>query len=214
MKSLKKFVAALLVLTMVLAMTSVAFAYKEKALDEDTFVKFKGNAWGFKKVSNNIGRDKKVIVRKGSVARAVAVKGDWYKIAIPKRNKITKNDYFWFNKKYAKIDKSATEEDPLIISTGGTNRSVVEEGVFKTPSLAKMKVKVTGTADMRKTPCLKDWSIGFARKGKTVTLTGKWGVDTLHNRYFQVKYGGKKGYIIGGYIRASDMKKILKKIDE
>lgn len=214
MKNMKKFLAALLVLTMVLAMTSVAFAYKEKPLDEETYVRFKGNAYGYGKVTNNYGRNKSsVCLRKGSVAVAVAKKGDWYKIGVPKKKAIDSYEYFWFNKKYVKID-SSLEEDSLcyIFSSGGSNRSVEGDLEEDDESIAKMKVKTSGKVDLRKKHSLEGKSLGTIKSGKTVTLTGKWGEDNWHVRFFQVKYGKKTGYIAETYIRASDLKKINKNL--
>ena len=121
MRNMKKFVAALLVLTMALAMTSVAFAYEEITLgdnDEGVLVRFVGSAWGFEKVVNNYGRNRSdVCIRKDSRAYAVARKGDWYKILIPKRG-VVGYDRLWFNKKYVKYD-DAYDFAYIIFSSGG-----------------------------------------------------------------------------------------------
>ena len=57
MKNMKKFVAALLVLSMILAVSVSAFAADVKT---GGMAKFTGSAYGYGKVTNNYGKDKKV----------------------------------------------------------------------------------------------------------------------------------------------------------
>lgn len=76
MKTMKKLVAALLVLTMVLALTGSAFA---ACIKPETFVKFTKNSYAYKETSHGMKKitDPEVIVRKGSRAFVWAVKGNY-----------------------------------------------------------------------------------------------------------------------------------------
>ena len=191
MKSMKKFVAALLLLTMVLALASTAFATKEEEYYK--YVKFTGSAYGYEKVTNNYGKNKSsVALRKGSIAYVVAKKGDWYKIWIHGRGK-NDDEALWFNKKYVKELKEYADTK-LIYSSGGSGRShewYVDSGF----SFAKKAVKTSSKVNLRKSASLAGKSQGVVKKGQKVTLTGKAGVDCRGIVFFEVKYNGKKGFI-------------------
>ena len=220
MKSMKKFVAALLVLTMVLAMTSVAFAYKEKKIGDDdgVLMKFVGSAWGYHKVTNNYGKSKSsVCIRKGSRAFAVAKKGDWYKIRIPARGKEGKFDTLWFNKKYIKKVTADIDVPHIIFGSGGGGRSTKFTELSNCSVLKNKKVKTTGKTNLRSTWCLKGKSLGTVKKGAKVTLTGKWGGDSRYFIFFEVSYNHKKGYISEGYLQNGEklaLKALLNSIPE
>ena len=196
MKSMKKFVAALLVLTMVLALASTAFAYKEVPYSK--MVKFTGSAWGYEKVTNNYGKNKSsVALRKGTIGLVVAKKGDWYKIWIPARAG-KDPEYLWFNKKYVK--EGDYDYSYYFFSSGGSGRSG-ELFANSGYSFAKKVVKTSGKVNLRKTASLAGKSQGVVKKGKKVTLTGKAGVDSRGAVFFEVKSSGKKGYISQEYLK-------------
>ena len=210
MKNMKKFVAALLVLTMVLALCTTAFAYKEK--EYFGVFQFKGSAWGYDKVTNQYGKGRSnICLRKGSIVYVEAQKGKWNKVWIPGR--IGKpGEYKWFNGDYMKELKDYTGGSVYIYASGGSSRSEQQGDVIYTKSLKGLKVKTSGKVNLRKTASLKGKSLGTVKKGKKVRLTGNWGYDTRGIWFFEVKANGKKGFISEIYIDEKDMKKILNKI--
>lgn len=208
MRNMKKFVAALLVLTMVVALASTAFAYKEKEIFKG--VTFKKSAWGYGKVTNNYGKNKSgVALKKGSYAYVVAEKGDWYKIAIPPRGK-GEEEFLWFNKKYIRDYKDG-DLGVYVFSSGGSGRLFNGEEMEE-KSIKGMTVKTTGKVNLRKGPGLEKKSLGTVKKGKKVTLTGKFGYDSRGILFLQVKSSGKVGYISTIYVADADFKKVDKKL--
>lgn len=208
---MKKFVSALLVLAMILATFSVAFAYKEKAYDEWKVVKLKGTAWGYEKVTNNYGKNKtSVALRKGCYAWAVAEKGDWYKIRIPGRNG-KDPDFYWFNKKYAKV--VSFEDIPEnarfnIYSSGGSGRSD-ESPYFEPEKVAskykKVTVKSGRRTNVRDKASLSGKVLGVVGKGhstKTLKLhkdhVAKY--DTRGVKFYHVMYKGKGAWVSEQYV--------------
>ena len=185
MKNMKKIMAALLVMTMLLGLATTAFA-ATKFTDSD-YALFKGSAYGYGKVTNNWGKDKKsVCIRKGSTLPAVGInKGDWTLLMVP-ANKGNDAELMWFNTKYLKVTDSPIK---VVFSSGGSNRSDVEDQMTDS-KLAGKTLKITGKTNLRKTPSLKGKSQGVAKKGKKYKLTGEVGMDNLGVVYFQIK-GGK-----------------------
>ena len=205
MKNIKKIVASLLVMTMVLALATTAFAYNEEAYSK--MVEFKKSAWGYAKVTNNHGVTKKVCLRKGSIAKVVAKKGDWYKIEVPAK-KDGKFDVFWFNEKYTK--NSSMTYPYIIFSSGGSGRSH-QLSITKTPNsdLKGIKVKMTGKVNLRKGPCLEGKSKGIIKKNEKVRLTGRYGVDTRYVLFVEVKAKAGTGFISTEYLSEKDLNKIF-----
>lgn len=201
MKTMKKLLAALLVLTMVVALASTAFAYKEK--EDDKYVKFTGSAWGYGKVTNNYGKNKgPVALRKGSIAHVVAYKGDWYKIEVPTRG-MKDVEFFWFNKKYTKATDS--EEVKLIYSAGGSGRSTAEgEEEEIAAKYKKVTVKSGRRTNIRKTASLAGKSLGVIGKGhgtKTVKLH-KDHMKVADSRgifFYHIIYKGKAAWVSSEY---------------
>ena len=209
---MKKFIAALLVMSMVLALATTAFAYKDK--DADKYVLFKGSAYGYKKVYNNYGHSKdfsNVVLRKGSIAHVVAVKGDWYKIEIPKKSG-NGVELIYFNKKFTK--KAPTDEVFLIYSTAGNRRgNGAEMASFVVAAIKGIKIKTSGSTKLYKEGSLKSKVIKSMKKGKTVKLTGTIARDARNNTYFEVKYGKKTGFIPASRLDRTGVYHIMKKVD-
>ena len=118
MNIFRKYIAVLLVLSMVLTMTGVAFAASAKFSKGD-YVEFKGNLYGYKK--HNSGSKSKVIIRKGSVAKVVDIyKTKWVKL---KLGEASNAPQLWFGTE--KLKKTKSEFSIVIYSSGGGNHSVV-----------------------------------------------------------------------------------------
>ena len=212
MKSMKKFMAALLVMSMVLALASTAFAYTDK--DADKYVLFKASAYGYKKIYNNCGHSKdfsNVVLRMGSIAHVVAEKGSWYKIEIPKKSG-EGVELIYFNKKYTK--KSPTEDIFLIYSTAGSRRGNGAEITSNIVDAIKgIKIKTSGSTKLYKEGSMKSKAVLSLKKGKTVKLTGGIARDVRLNTYFEVKYGKKTGFIPANRLDHAGVYHIMKKVD-
>lgn len=197
MKNMKKFLAALLVLTMVLAMSSVAFAAKAKFTKKDigTSVKFTGSLYGYDK--HCAYKKSNVIVKKGSIAVIKSVYGKkWVELELTEDGKVTK----WFG-----VDKlKGVADEPLtrvIFGSGGAGISKPEGEISDVVKAYKnKKVKTTGKVKMHKNPSLSGKKLLSVPKGKKVTLTGRVGMDNCGVLFFEAKYKGQKGFISMGYL--------------
>ena len=202
MKSMKKFVAALLVMTMVLALASTAFAYKDK--EADKYVLFKKSAWGYEKVTNNYGKRKSsVALRKGSIAHVVAVKGDWYKIEIPARKAGAAPDLLYFKKKYTK--DIAASNALLLFSSGGSGRSSEDPSFERTvPKGIKLRVIKGCRTNVRKTASLKGKSLGVIGKGHGYSVKlhkdRAYRFDSRGVLFVHIMYKGKPAWVSFEYL--------------
>lgn len=219
MKNLKKLVAALLALTFVLGMTSVAFAapkFSKSDVESGLFVKFTGTVYGYKSASTAKRSD--IIIRKGSVGLLTKLSGTkWGKVIITdgEMNATGKEKALWF-----KVDKLEEVEDQdtayicCYFASGGDNMSLESEGKpIKFKYLKGKKVKLSGNANLRKTASLKGKSCGVVRKGQKLTCTGLVDFDSRVVVFFQVKHNGKKYYVSTQYLKNwADV--LLKAIEE
>jgi len=203
MKNMKKFVAALLVLTMVVALASTAFATKVVAADK--YVEFKGSAWGYGKVTNDYGKNKSGIgLRKGSVAHVVATKGKWLQIEIPARGNTGTYELLWFNGDYTK--KTSATSTFLLYSSGGSDRSQADDENYGTvlKKYSKLRIKSGRRTNVRSTPSLKGKSLGVIGKGHGYTVKlakdHKVGVDTRGVLFYHIQYKGKDAWVSAVYV--------------
>ena len=208
MKNMKKLAAALIVMSLILALASTAFAYKEEPVL--LRMKFIGSAWGYEKVTNQHGVNKSdLAMRKGSVWFAVAKKGNWYKMAFY-TNAGDNTDEFWFNGDYL---KKVSDDTPLklVFSSGGYNRmpdwqtdAKVKYAKYKT-----VKVQDGRRVNIRKGPGLNYASLGRKGKGHGYKLylhkdhqviSDARGVEWLHvkayngNSWVSMEYIDKKSF--------------------
>ena len=200
---MKKLVAALLVLTMVLAMCSVAFAAPQFTEDDiGKRVKFKGSLSGYDKPLNSA--KSKVIIRKGSVSQITDVKGDkWVKVAITFK---LGEDYdsvpdkqLWFGQDKLELTKQSWSDVVFAAGGSGNSEEIWRSKVFK--SLVGKIVKTSGKVKLRKTASLAGKCQGVVKKGTKLKLTGIVGADSRGICFFQVKYNGKKYFVSAEYIK-------------
>ena len=202
MKNVKKIVAALLVMMMVLALASTAFAYKEEPVDYK--VRFKGTAWGYDHVTNQYGKGKSdVAIRKGSVLRTVAKKGNWYKIWIFNRS-FTDTEALWFCGDYLKID--VQDDLKLVFSSGGSGRSLPMDETETTIPAKYKKVAIAKAgrrSNIRKSASLAGKSLGVLRYGKTLKLHPDHikQMDLRGVWFYKVLYNGKPAWISAEYTK-------------
>ena len=163
---MKKFIAALLVLTMLVA--TVAFA--------TDYVKFTGTATGYnKRGSGKTG----TVIKKGSVAEVNQWNSDksWVQVILDSKTKL------WFKAKYVKEDKSASAAK-IVYAAGGTNRSEVGSEIAMT---GFTKVRATGKCNIRATASLRGKSLGTFKKGMRFDFTGKVSTDSRGVDWYSVR---------------------------
>ena len=210
MSKMKKLVAALLVLTMVLALVGSAMA--DCKFKEGACVKFTKNTVAY---NHKGGKATSTIVRKGSVAVVNRVSGNWVELILDYSG-ITR----WF------------KTDNLVVTTKGKYVPVVGEelyiyvtysqgGVGKSVELLTFDdedstdeldyndlrisadcykhVKATASVWLHKESSLKK-NYGVAlHKGDKVTYRRKWGIDSRFIVFYGVKYKGKCLWVSSRY---------------
>ena len=217
MKRMKKLIAALLVLTVVLSLGAPALAASAKFSEKDTnsqngklvFAKFKCNLPGYRTHSASGKSD--VVVRKGSLAQVVGVYGKkWVKLRLVLSFNMDRPSVErWF-----KTDELKRVVDPdfvwepyhepryhnkVTFCSGGSGASW-QEDVTTDPKLAGKRIKTTGKVNLRKTASLEGKSCGTVKKGQKVTLNGKVGIDTRDAVFFGVTVNKKDYFVSSRYL--------------
>jgi hypothetical protein len=213
---MKKLIAALLVMTMVLALAGSAMA---EHICVGDFVKFTKNGYAYsepkayKKVS-----DPEVIVTKGSVAYVIAKKGDYVFLQLTP-GYLTEdlgNTYevatglwawgYWFKKSVLDtVKKDYHKEIKVVFGNGGNGKSKVlgknipDAGLTQLTDSCKKHVKATAKVWMHYNPSLSS-SYGRAlHKDDKVTYRRVYGMDTRGQLFWGIKYKGKCLYVSGAY---------------
>lgn len=213
---MKKLIAALLVMTMVLALAGSAMAENICVGD---FVKFTKNGYAYsepkayKKVS-----DPEVIVRKGSFAKAIAKKGDYVFLQLTPGylDEDLGNTYevatglwawgYWFKTDVLDtIKKESNKYISVVFGNGGNGKSKVvrenipDAGDFQLTDSSKKHVKATAKVWMHYNASLSR-SYGRAlHKDDKVTYRRVYGIDTRGTFFWGIKYKGKCLYVSGAY---------------
>ena len=214
MKNLKKFVAALLVLTMVLATGSVAFAssakFTKKDVDNYTWLKFDGSLYAFDKPK--FSSKTNIIVKKGSAALLLDVSkdGKWAELLLSLYTARNQTVTKWFRTDKLSIAGNSSTDykyGRVIFASGGSDMS--DEFLRlkkKIGQYTNKTVVTTGKVNLRKTASLKGKSLGIVKKGEKVKLTGIVGMDWFGVVFFQVNYKGKTYFVSGEYLKVNTNK--------
>lgn len=191
---MKKFISALLVLTMVLALASTAMA----ACDiSKGWVKFTKNAYTYsapKSSKKNVSA-----VKCGSVAECDKVCNNFARVIVS-----MSGDKRWFK---ASALKQVTDKEKQVFhvvwAKGGKDMSLVD--IKKTKLLGLTgKVKVTGHTNLRKQPSLECKSQGVVESGKCLKLTGYVGRDDRGVIWYEVCYKGQKLWLSDNFAKLSN----------
>ena len=206
MKSMKKIIAALLVLTMVLALSGTAMAASIKVGD---YVKFTKNGYAYdapKSYKKTSGPE--VIVRKGSTALVVATKGDYACLQVTPDTTVVfgvEPTYYWFKTDVLKVATKLVDQIiAVVFSNGGNGKSkpvfVTEDaGVDQITPSYKKHVKATAKVWMHRTPSLSN-SYGKAlHKDDVVKYRRVYGADTRGMIFWGIRYNGKNLFVSGAY---------------
>ncbi|MBQ6373448.1 MAG: SH3 domain-containing protein [Clostridia bacterium] len=170
---MKKFVSAILIAALLLALAAPAMAASKIYATSSANVR-KGPGLDYGKLG---------AVKKGA---ALTYKGEtstdsrgvkWYKVSF-------KGKTGWISSKMSSTKKSASASK-------------------KTKTSAKNKVTATGSVNLRKGPGLKYGIIASIEKGSTLEYTGKSKKDGRGVRWYQVKYNGKTCWISSRYSKSN-----------
>ena len=192
---MKKFVAMLLVLTMVLALAVAAMAD----------CKIKAGMWlEFKKDSNayteaKSGKKTESVVQKASFAKCDKVCGKYARLIVNDADGTKR----WF--KACDLKEAPVKFTWVVWAKGGKGMSTcVKSSIEDSPWMAfkGWKVKVTGHTNLRKNPGLKFKSQGVVEKCDMLKITGRWGMDNRKQGYnwLEVCQKGKKLWISVNFI--------------
>ena len=213
---MRRLVAALLVLTMVLALTGSAFA---ESICVGDFVKFTKNGYAYSEPKlYKIVTDPEVIVRKGSVAKVIAEKGDYVFLQLTPAylDEDLGNTYevatglwawgYWFKKGVLDtVKKDYHKTIAVTFSNGGNGKSKVlaknipDAGETQINDSCKKHVKATAKVWMHYNASLSR-SYGRAlHKDDKVTYRRVYGMDTRGRLFWGIKYKGKCLYVSGAY---------------
>lgn len=180
---MKKFVAALLVFTMILALASTAMAATKFVKDDWVVLKKNSTAYTAARSS----KATKNVAEKGSVARVVRECGNYVKVIVNKKAGTTV--YF----KKCNLALYTGKEDPYILvfwAKGGRGMSADIDWIEDyMPEMTK--VKVTGHTNLRKNPGMESKSQGTVEKGDVLKFKGKMGYDDRGVGWFKICIKGK-----------------------
>ena len=193
---MKKFVAMLLVLTMVLALAGAAMAdcctakagmWVEFTKDSNAYTAAKSS----KKTEN--------VVQKGSFAMCDKTCGKYARVIVNEADGIKR----WF--KICDLKESEFEFTWIVWAKGGKGMSTclknsIEDSPWK--AYKGWKVKVINHTNLRKNPGLKFKSQGVVEKCDMLKITGRWGMDNRKQGYnwLEVCQKGKKLWISMNFI--------------
>lgn len=208
MKSMKKLVAALLVLTLVLALTGSAMASCKFSIHE--YVKFTKNAHAYSDTRDSKKTD--TIVSKGSIGCVEGVYGNWVRVRLTPYG--TDGNFIcpdygscwtgWFKSGDLKSSKAAVNGDVLVrFSEGGKGLSkpglLDEDGFyyFKDKGVTRIsddcykKVQATAKVWLHKTPSLSNSYRKALRKDEKVKYRRVYSFDDRGVCFYGVRYSGK-----------------------
>ena len=198
---MKKLVAALLVLTMVLALTGSAFA---ESICVGDFVKFTKNSYAYTAPhADKRSSDPEVIISKLSIGQVIAKKNGYYQIRLtPVQSDLTFMAA-WFKKGDVKLSKAAAATGDVLVrfSNGGNGFSKAIAGSI-IPDIIntnKCHVKATAKVWMHYTPSLSN-SYGKAlHKDDKVKYRHVIGMDTRGVPFYGIRYSGKNLFVSSAY---------------
>lgn len=191
---MKKFVSALLVLAMVLALASTAMA----ACDiSKGWVKFTRNAHTYSAPKNS--KKNVSAVKCGSVAKCDKVCNSFARVIVS-----VSGDKRWFKASALKqVTKKKDQVFHVVWAKGGKDMSLVDMKKTKLIGLSGT-VKVTGHTNLRKQPSLECKSQGVVESGKCLKLTGYVGMDDRGVVWYEVCYRGQKLWLSDNFAKLSN----------
>ena len=194
MKTMKKFVAALLVLSMVLALAVTAMAACD--IKADMWVSFKRDATAYSAAKSS--KATKNVVKKCSVAWCDKICGKYARVIV----NVQANTKCWF--KIADLKEAKTFDTKVIWAKGGKGMSKCDGKLYSEPYFKGYYAKVTGHTNLRKNAGMKCKSQGVVEKGTMLKMTGRYGVDDRFVAWWEVCYKGKKVFVSENFLELED----------
>ncbi len=195
MKNMKKIVAALLVLTMVLAFAGAALA-ESHLVNRYVYLTKDSNAYTAPKSSKKT----ESVASKDSVGYCVKVCGDYAKVLV----NVADDTYCWFKKCNLKVYKL---EGPVLVvwTKGGKGMSTCRKSTIDCDkSVFHGKIKVIAHTNLRKNPGLKFKSQGVVEKCDKLKMTGRYGYDNRGVAWIEVCKDGKKLWVSSMFVELND----------
>ena len=174
---MKKFVAILLVLTLLVSTALAA-------------VQFTGSAYVYKKMSRTKANRTNVVIKKGTILEGTRNK-TWTTVTL------ADGSTGYVPSEYTKDAGSKTPKDsPVIYGAGGYKKSSADS---KTGKTSAKKIRATGNVNIRDAAHLSSKVLGTLKRGKTLPATGKTKYDSRGVEFYEVTYNGKTAYVSSGY---------------
>ena len=198
MKNMKKIVAALLVLTMVMALAGTAAMAASKWVGNYVVLTEDANAYTGPKSSKKTDS----VAKEGSRGLCVDTCGSYAKVVVNMGDGTTA----WFKK--CDLDVDANQDLPVILfiwAKGGKGMSKCLKNTIGTnKAIFHGKIKVTGHTNLRKNPGMKFKSQGVVEKCDKLKLTGRYGYDNRPIAWLEVCKDGKKLWISTMFVELSE----------
>ena len=195
MKNMKKIVAALLVLTMVMALAGTAAMAASRLEGKFVVLTEDSNAYTAAKSSKKTAS----VAKEGSRGLCVDTCGSYAKVVVNMGDGTTA----WFKK--CDLDVDANQDLPVILffwAKGGKGMSRCLKNTIDTnKALFHGKIKVTGHTNLRKNPGMKFKSQGVVEKCDKLKLTGRYGWDNRPVAWLEVCVKGKKLWVSSAFVK-------------
>ena len=210
MKTMKKLVAALLVLTMVLALTGAAFAETvSNKICVGEHVKFTKNTVAY--TAPRDSKDTDTIVRKGSIAYVVDTCGSkWVKLQLNysdpsktgwfKTSNLKETNKFLTTVTFGGVEFGTVDIYVVYSNAGVGGSSVLFNNVKDTVNKC-VQVKATSKVWMHYQPCLKKNYGRALHKGDKVKYRYLLGMDDRYVGFYGIRYKGKCLWVSSEYSR-------------
>jgi len=190
---MKRFIAALLVLTMVMALAGTALASCD--IKAGMWVEFKKDSAAYTEAKS--GKKTASEVQKGSSAWCDKVCGKYARLIVNEAAETTR----WFkvdDLKKASADRAFTH---VVWAKGGKGMSTcIKDTIIKEPAIKGFYVKVSGHTNLRRNPGMKFSSRGVVEKGDLLKLTGYTGFDDRGAMWVQVCNKGEKVWLSAYFV--------------
>ena len=190
---MKKFVAALLVLTMAVALAATAMASCD--IKADMWVEFKRDSAAYTAAKS--GKETKNVVQEGSHAYCDKICGKYARLIVNEKADTKR----WFKAE----DLKPTEKNwtNVVWAKGGKGMSSCEKDrIYLNPytQVVGLYVKVSGHTNLRKNPGMKCKSQAVVEKGQLLKLAKHIGFDDRDVIWYEVCYKGRKLWLSSNFI--------------
>jgi hypothetical protein len=192
---MKKFVAMLLVLTMVIALACTTAMAASRLEGKFVVLTEDSNAYTAAKSSKKTAS----VAKEGSHGYCVDTCGKYAKVIVNAAD----GTYAWFKK----CNLVVVDIDTILFvwAKGGKGMSCCMKNSIDTDkALFHGKIKVTGHTNLRKNPGMKFKSQGVVEKCDKLKLTGRYGYDNRPIAWLEVCKDGKKLWVSTMFVELSE----------